>query len=67
MDISSIALQAVAAQKSQLNNSISNAITKQNFKAEKEFANLIAETVQALQDAGSAPAPGLGKVVDTKA
>ena len=67
MDISSIALQAVAAQKSQLNNSISNVITKQNFKAQQELANLVAETSQALLDASSAPAPGLGKVVDTKA
>ena len=67
MDISSIALQAVAAQKSQLNNSISNAITKQHFKAQQDLANLVAETAQALQDAGSAPAPGIGNVVDTKA
>lgn len=69
MDISSVALQAVAAQKSQTAGSISNAIAKQHFKAEKDFANLIAETAQNLQDAGSspAPAPGLGNVVDTKA
>ena len=67
MDISSVAAQAVATQKAQTSGSINNAVAKKQFQAKQDFANLIAETAKALQDAASSPPPGLGNKVNVKA
>ncbi len=67
MDISSLAAQAVATQKAQTTGSINNAIAKKQFQAKQDFANLIAETSKALQDAASSSPPGLGSKVNVKA
>lgn len=64
MDMTGLALSAVAMRQAQTRSAISAEIVKQAHAQEAAFVQMIADQAQAAQALAASPPPGAGSVVD---